>query len=470
MNANRIETMCAVAVAIAYFAFLIAHISYAAGGADSSGYLNEARLLAHGHARAPVHLVDALHVDPSYTSAFVPLGFHASKSGTMVPTYPPGLPAILAIAAAIAGWGVGPFVVGPLAATGCLLLMYAVARQFDISHSMAIGGAAILAVFPPFVLIAIQPVSDVVATFFALSAVWCALRANPYAAGFAFAVGVAVRPTNALLIIAIICAVGAQRASVIRIVIGALPVAIALAWFNTAMYGNPVLTGYGIAATESARNVASAFLAFTGWSVLMLTPLIVPGGLLAAFDRHVDGWKRSTLVAWFLPFLLFYPFIGISGWWFVRYLLPAIPTAIIGFLILLRDLSLSKVTVAFVLLFTIGVPYRMTRHFHVTAIRKENTIYPDAEGWVQRQIPKDALLVAGEMSGSFYYYANRETVRWEMLDRDRFAVLRSHASVPWYAIAIDDNEATRIDFAHRMPGRWTRVGNYRQSSLWRLDG
>ena len=40
------------------------------------------------------------------------------------------------------------------------------------------------------------------------------------------------------------------------------------------------------------------------------------------------------------------------------------------------------------------------------------------------------------MSGSFFYYANRETVRWELLDGDRFAVLRSHASLPWYAIAL----------------------------------
>jgi hypothetical protein len=462
--------MSAGALAIAYFAFLVAHISYAAGGADSSGYLNEARLLAHGHARAPVHLVDALHVDPSYTSAFVPLGFHASNGGTMVPTYPPGLPAILAIAAAIGGWGVGPFLVGPAAAIGCLFLMYAVARHFDISHPMAIAGAAILAVFPPFVLIAIQPVSDVVATFFALMAIGCALRANPYAAGFAFAAGVAVRPTNALLVIAIVCAVRAERTSLIRIVIGALPIAIALAWFNTAMYGSPLLTGYGIATTANARNVASAFLAFGGWSALMLTPLIVPGGLLAAFDRHVDGWKRTTLIAWFLPFLLFYSFFGISGWWFARYLLPGVPAAVLGFLILLRDLRFSKVFVAIVLLFTIGVPYRMTRKFHVTAIRNENKIYPEAEAWVQRQIPRDALLVAGEMSGSFCYYANRETVRWEMLDRDRFAVLRSHASMSWYAIAIDDNEAARIDFAHRMPGRWTRISNYRQSSLWRLDG
>ncbi|MEO6487584.1 MAG: hypothetical protein ABIO78_06570, partial [Thermoanaerobaculia bacterium] len=191
----------AIAALALYAAYLISRASFAAGGPDSSGYLNAARLFESGRTRVVITPLRHLGIDSSFAGAFVPLGFALGpRSGTMVPTYPPGLPIHFVAAAKVGGWTRGPFVVSPLAAAGCMMMMFAVGRQFGLSHALATVGAVTLGFVPALVVHALQPVSDVVATFWALVTIWCAMRAQSrpgYAAfaGVAFAVGVWVRPT-----------------------------------------------------------------------------------------------------------------------------------------------------------------------------------------------------------------------------------------------------------------------------------
>jgi len=475
MNAKRIGALCVALLAIAYFVFLVQHICYVAGGSDSSGYLNEARSMARGALRVRVQILDLLHLDPSWTIVFVPLGFITKPHGSMVPSYPPGLPAILAAAGTIAGWERGPFFVGPIAAMACLVLLYAIARQFELPPLLAIAGCAWLAAFPPFILIAIQPVSDVVATFFSLLAVWSAIRArsNPrfaFLAGLAFAAGVAVRPINAFVIVAVVFAMRARRPLLVRAAAGSLPVAIALAWFNAAMYGNPFMTGYGMMALRGSPilwNYGQYWL----WGAMML-PVVVPFGLLVAFDRRVAAADRALLVGWFLPFALFYPLFFFDGWWCLRYFLPGIAAMIIGALLLMTHLLRWRVVLGVLVFIILAVPVKWTRHLQVTASAYEQLTYPRAVAMAERMMPKNSILIAGEMSGCYYFYSDRLAVRWESLDNDRFQQLRAYAGnagLKWYALTLDDNEVARINFAERLQGNWTRISRYRDASLWRLE-
>ena len=87
-----------VAGMLAVSAVLGAHV---AGGADSSGYLSQSRLWAQGRltVAAPV-LVDAPW--PERGRFVAPLGYRASvRADELGPTYAPGLPWLMAIAAAI---------------------------------------------------------------------------------------------------------------------------------------------------------------------------------------------------------------------------------------------------------------------------------------------------------------------------------------------------------------------------------
>ena len=137
----RIAAVTALIVLSAAYAVLIAvNVSHAAGGPDESGYMNEARLLASGHARVEIEPLRILKIDRSFAWTFTPYGF-APSGRSMLPTYPPGYPVHMLIAASIVGWNIGPFVISPLAALLSIALIYALARELEMSKGYAIAAA-----------------------------------------------------------------------------------------------------------------------------------------------------------------------------------------------------------------------------------------------------------------------------------------------------------------------------------------
>jgi hypothetical protein len=81
------------AVFLTYALVLFHHTVFAVGGADSSGYMNAARLLSEGRATACIRGLDRLGLGPEFAESFIPLGFTPGpRPGTMSGSYPPGLP------------------------------------------------------------------------------------------------------------------------------------------------------------------------------------------------------------------------------------------------------------------------------------------------------------------------------------------------------------------------------------------
>ncbi|HEU5250075.1 MAG TPA: hypothetical protein VFW15_08810, partial [Thermoanaerobaculia bacterium] len=63
-------------VAVTLYAVLLARSnSFVAGGSDSSGYLNEARLMARGRAKEEIPAISRLGLPPDRAELFIPLGY-----------------------------------------------------------------------------------------------------------------------------------------------------------------------------------------------------------------------------------------------------------------------------------------------------------------------------------------------------------------------------------------------------------
>ena len=434
----------------AYFVLLVRNGSFVVGGADSAGYFSEARLIAQGRLSLPVEPMQRMQLDATWTDAFPPGGFRP-RGRELVPTYPIGFPLHIA-AASLFGWETAPFLIMPLAAVGCLILMMVIAAQLGLPRWARVAAAASLAAFPPFVVNAIQPMSDVVSLFWCLLAMGLAMRGNRFA-GAAFGMAVLVRPTNLLLAPAMFV-VGKWR-----VFLAAIPFGIALLALQYTLYGNPLTTGYGGAGELLAlANFPLAFPSYAKWLLLLATPLVFPFGLLT---------RRPLIAAWFLPFLGFYSFYGEYGYWgALRFLLPAIPPLILGALMWISRVKLAYVLAAVMIL----VPAWQSRRLHVFATKDNEQIYRNTVRWAEPQLPPDSLVVAGLLSGAFLYHANRFTVNWPAVDADRFQQLRAYAGVAglrWYAV-ISDAEMKRDAFASRYPGNWVEVSRYRDITLYRL--
>ena len=331
----------------AYFAFLLSRAAFGVGGSDSSGYFNTARALAAAALVEDVPAYGELGLAPERIHLVMPLGFvPGPKPGTIAPFYPIGVPLHMAGLAWIAGWRLGPFLLSPLAAALSLLLIRELGRELGLSGSESAAAAAILGACPIFLFQALQPMSDVLATVWALAAVLAARRARcgaawSAAAGIAAGIGVLVRPTSLLVVIPVLAAVPWRKRSLALLAAGAMPAVVVFLAYNRICYGSLFRSGYGSGgalADFAWSHFPPRFLHYVRWLAQML-PLPLAGASVCLLTPKRAG--RLLLVLWFPPFLLLYCFYGpYETWWYSRYLLPAIPALILGmFLSLARERS-----------------------------------------------------------------------------------------------------------------------------------
>jgi hypothetical protein len=325
-RAGRVAGNLVFAAALAlYGSYLYRHACLAVGGSDSSGYANAARALSRGQLVEPIEALARFRLPESETPSFTPLGFvHGPRGGTLAPLYPVGFPLHLAAAGGLVGWEVGPYLVSPVFALLSLVLVYFVGRRMGLARWAAAGAAAILAACPVFVFQAIQPMSDVVATFWCLAAVLSALRSRDdgrwaLVAGLSFGVAFVVRPSNALLVVPLAFALHWDRRSLGAFLLGGIPCAAITLAYNWVCYGSPLETGYGLTGHWSALAWANAPIRlrnYSAWTVQILTPVVCVGWVAALFDRRIARRDRALLGSWFGVLFVFYCFYAPADpWW-----------------------------------------------------------------------------------------------------------------------------------------------------------
>jgi hypothetical protein len=470
-----------IALLLLYGAILIRYTCYAAGGSDSSGYLNAARLIAKGQAFVRVAPLDTLHLDNTWRVVFVPLGFSdAPTPRDLVPSYPLGYPLHELVLGVLFGWKRAPFLATPIAALLAIVLTYRVARLLRLDRNWSLAAAALLAIAPSFLFMAVQPMSDVTATLWCTAAIFFALRAvrHPrYAAlcGVAFAIAVWVRPSNLLLAVAIGIAMRWRWRLLALSIAGAVPFAVALMIVNHALYGSALSTGYGsMGGLMSFSNLATHLPHYAKWLAILETPIVFPGALLVAFDGRVGRWQRALLLIWFGAFFGFYIFYqAYDAWWYTRFLLPAFPALLIAMLLVLRDVSerwhWPKLAPALLVAVIAAQSLHLDAKYSILQLHEGERIYLYASRWAEKLLPPDALPAAMQLSGSLFYYDNRFSARYDNITAQRFQELRAYAGVAglhWYAVVFDWEVPL---LQKNMPGRWTKIDANRDVLLLRLD-
>jgi hypothetical protein len=461
-----------------------------AGGSDSSGYLNSARLLAHGRLSEQVRTVPGL-VPPAWSYYFYqPLGYAVDpQTGRMVPSYPIGLPIHYMIAAAVVGFEKAVRVVNALNALAAGALLYALGRQLGLARRWSLAGVALLWGCPVWIYQSLQPMSDNVATTWSLAAILCALRSHKRpawapAAGAALAVAVLVRPTSALLMLPVTVALGGRWRAWAGFALGALPGALCLGAYNVIVYGRIIATGY----SQSGTNIFDAF----GWEFLrgnlrhfaVWIPQLLsfPVAILAVVGLPALIRREPRVVlllaTWLAAFVGLYSCYFCAGetWWYLRFLLPALPAVILAALLALQLFSdrlpgkMAWLVPAAVLAVSLTTQVRLVRRLEVTGIRGGEHNYLLAATWLDEHLPAEAILLTMQLSGTVTYYNTQAIVRWDQITRDDFELLRHTAAAlhrPIYA-ALFPFEQPRLQ--EQLGGEWISVGKAGNVTIWRLAG
>jgi len=469
-----------------YGVFLLHYTCFSVGGSDSSGYLNTARRLVSGTLVSRPRTLDRFALPDTLVESFIPLGFVSGpRAGTMAPYYPSGFPAHMAGAAMLSGWERGPFLVSPLAALGSVLLLYLLGRELSLPRAWACAAAAVFAAWPVLIYQAIQPMSDAVATFWALAAVLCAVMARrrlfwAAASGAAIGIAVLVRPTSVLLVLPLAFALPFSGRAISLFLGGGIPFAAALAVYDLHCYGDVLHSGYGKAEVREAialRNFSPRLRHYGGWIFRTVTPLVPLAWLSLLFDRKPPWRDRALLLSWFGSFFLFYclyePFDSFA---FVRFLLPAAPALVLGAVLAVRDLAdklarprvTAPVSIALLLL-VLFVEGRAARRVGILGTAEGESIYPRICAWAARTLPADAVVLSLSASGALEYYTTLSYARYDWIQREQFPQLRAsfeRRGGRVYALLFPFEVE---DLARRLPGRWKKLGVLRDVTLWELE-
>ncbi len=463
-----------------YALLLLACLGANAGGSDSSGYLNQAKLLTAGQATVAPRGLPGLPSSPELDFLYSPLGLKPTADHRqLVPTYPLGLPLLLVLARPLFGWAQVANAVAFLHLLAGLALFYAWLRTLAFSRGWALTGAALLALSPLYLRIGTQNMSDVPALVWCLAAMLAAWRADrgagwSLASGFALGVAVLIRPSNLMLLAPLAFALGPAWRRWLFLVLGGAPLALLQLLHSHAAFGSWLTTGYGaVGGMFSFANVWPSLLQYLRWSIVLFSPVaLLALGLprLGRVDRRL-GFVLTTWIAGFFGFYLFYPHTA-EAWWFLRFVLPAAPALITAGLWQARAWSwlqtrspLRYALLALVFAFVVFWDFRL----NAFSSGHTESHYPETAAWTKKHLPADAAIFCMQYSGCLFYYTDFTLLRWDAFPLESLGSLQTALRTsgrPVYAVLFHSENQPALA---RLGGRWTKIGQVRYATIWQAE-
>ena len=449
--------------------------STVAAASDPSGYVSQAALWLKGELNVPQPDVGPLPwPQPEWT--FSPLGYRPDVGrNTLLPTYAPGLPMLMAGARLVAG-ECGPYLVTPICAGLLVWATYLIGARFSGRVVGAIAAVAV-AVSPAVVFMMLQPMSDVPnAAFWTLALLFAGRSGrsrDALLAGVMAGIAVVIRPNLAPLALApaVLALWTPDHRSVpdtvrraLMFTAGCLPFVLLVAVVFNQLYGSPLRSGYGsLEDTYALANAPINVVRYPRWFLetqgpaafaFLLTPLV---SLFGVDERRIQRWLFFGFIAAVLGCYVFY--LAFEEWWYLRFVLPAFPLVFILGADAVANLAGKLGPIARGIALTVFAAAVMSTAAAESAARDVMGIaiperrYADAAHYVQDTLPRGAVVMTMQHSGSISYYTDKLPLRYDRLAPewiDRSIELFRRSGRPVYAL-LDDWEVPI--FAERFKGQ-----------------
>ena len=463
--------------------------STVAGGADQYSYVTQAGLWRTGTLQ--IHQDIVRHSPwPGAPETWTPVGFRTipGDPSAIASVYPPGLPLLMALFQAVAGY-CGAFLVVPCCSALTVWLTYLLGRRLFDAPRAGLVAASLVAASPVFLYHIMNAMSDVPATAAWTLALMLVVSDRPLRSGLAVGAAIMLRPNLAPLAGVFVAWLAlTNRRSVLRFAAGIAPALCAVLLANWRMYGSTLTSGYGELGHYYSWEFGLANLRrYPVWLVDTQTPVVllsacffvVPGLLPRPRVAHLRMLLGGIIGVMFLSYLFYMPF---DAWWFLRFLLPLWPV-----IMLLTALALDALarrwagqwSAALVWVIVAAVAWHGVR----LAIDRSafdlgwgDRRYVNVARFVAEHTEPNAVIISRQHSGSIRHYAGRLTLRFDMLDRaalDRaIAFLQSIGRRPY--VVLDGDEVPM--FRARFNGRsrlaaldWTPLATLEAPAIFVFD-
>ncbi|MEZ5277833.1 MAG: glycosyltransferase family 39 protein [Opitutaceae bacterium] len=486
---------------------LFLNASPVAGGADSSGYMNNARLLLQGRLQGDLRPIPEVPENAVPLNGFAPLGFRADPDSlNLVPTYPIGFPLLLAPFQAVFASRGGTLAVLVLLGLAAPLLTWKLARRTGLPAEWAAFCAICLTTSAVFQMHAYLPMTDVETLVVATSALIVLLRFdrspwNGVFLGALLAFGVLSRPANILLFLPVVVYLLQNPRRLIQswtIVLGGLPGAVFQIWINLRLYDRALTTGYGdFRAFFELERIPPALGFFFHQGLTLITPMALFGFLASPFviRRNLPILLAPAVLV--LSYLLFYSsyYFASEYWWSLRFILPVFPAVIIlgshvwsqlqeqGQRLLsspaakgpdtLHPGPLALKWVPFGLsIIAILIGHQTSRNLFVHQFHLEEAQYADSAAWLAEHTDPGDVILCMQTSGSVFNELPNPILRWDMMDPERWqaeiapALTRERrVFATLFPFERDENAV----LVKRVPGNWIHRADFGRVSIFELQ-
>ena len=419
-----------------------------AGGPDASGYVSEAALFVRGELTqlTPEWARNAPWNDSALTAS--PVGYRpAERTDILVPVYSPGLPLMMALFQVVAGPG-AVFYVIPLLGAVTVWATWRLGRAVNSPWAGA-AAAALVATSAGFLMMLVQPMSDVAAAALWTLAVLSAWHRRPFASGLATAIAVLVRPNIVpLAAIPALLLLDRGRRAITPLVTFALtvcPAAATIGALNWYYHGSPLRSGYGtLDYLYGPGNIGPNLQRYGSWFVASQTVLPLLGLIAPAFVGEPQR-RRVALVTTIFPvavLALYLPYAVFPAheWPYLRFLLPAYPALMIGFAIAvdgarrwIRNPALARAIAVLVVAAVAAHSWDFARANSVFAFGRHDQRYARAVSFA-RQLPRKSVLVSLSHSGTLALYTRHDVLRFEAIGRNAIDTAVDYVSRRGYPV------------------------------------
>jgi hypothetical protein len=408
-----------------------------ASGSDESGYIHNSRLLMEGRLFGDVRPIGDMPLHDLNRRAYQPLGFAASDElDRQIPTYPFGFPLVLAAFRLLADNDLGILMAVVFIGCATLLAVFVLSREFDLDWLWSFVATLVVGVSPLYQFMAMRPMSDVLSTGLATGCVlfaWIAHKRLVFSCllGFCFSLALLTRAPNVLLALPVGIALLArfrEQQWWWAVILSSLPGLLFLLWINNTLYGSPFTSGYAnVWRLFKLEYFEMTMRHFAYWLSVLLTPVITIGFAASLYCFRKNWLKMVVLWTWALSFIIFYGFYLHSHqtWWFLRFVLPAVPPIVVGGCVFLQELSssfnrrfgLNWLSTSLILVFAVYVAISGYRAGlgRVHYLDRQNNGYVRLVDWVNEHTGPEDVFVCSQTSGCLYYYTNNPIIRYDLL-------------------------------------------------------
>jgi len=408
----------------------------AAGGSDSYGYVSQARLWLTGDLRVHQDFVASVPW-PNADRSFTPLGYRPAERHTLVPSYAPGLPLLMALFLKVGG-SCGPFVVSPLS-SALLILLTAVLGSYVSGRATGALAALLTATSPTILMMSLWPMSDVpAAAFWMLSLVLAWQRSSFTAAvlsGISAGMAILIRPNLAPLAVfpggmvawRAAAETGAPAQRLMPFALACVPFVVLVAWVNHNLYGSFLTSGYGEASSiYHWQNLWANLHRYPRWLWESQGPYVFASLFAVAIPpgpKPESRFLRWILIAYiatvFGCYLFYRPF---DDWWYLRCVIPAMPAMFVLSIDAIWQgvrrfgWRVQGMTAAIFTALSLSHAIGYTRLHAVFDIGDGEQKYADVGRYLGRDLPPETVVITGLHSGSIRLYGHLRTLRVDLLD------------------------------------------------------